>query len=239
MVNRDTILYRYSLDNARHCGEVPQWRESHAANIECRKAIEEAIANGYKDNKLKSGCAKAIIDQYGFDRTNFILRCTLKLSRNDGRYSDENRAWSVNMRMSDSNIKGDYKLNSHPSLVEGFINQARAEWDKLGLYSYDHCVKSDEPLDFEKKVLIIRPDVLKDAYKTPEDQLFLVTSGFGCSPNKIGRGVYGVFLKDGEFTSYDRSSFIGVMDEKFIPEWAAEAVEKTLNPPQPESEQSM
>ena len=71
-------------------------------------------------------------------------------------------------------------------------------------------------------MLVIRPNVLKDAYKTPEDQLFLAESGFGCSPNSRGRKVFGVFLKDGEKTHFYREDFLGILKDEHLPGWAAE-----------------
>ena len=77
------MLYNYSLNDARHLGEVDKWRESHWANVNCARAIEKAITENFKDNTLNTDCVKSIIDEYGFDRLNFILRYTLKKSQED------------------------------------------------------------------------------------------------------------------------------------------------------------
>ena len=37
-------FYRYSLDNARHCNEIDEWRASHKANLDCVNAIKNAMA---------------------------------------------------------------------------------------------------------------------------------------------------------------------------------------------------
>lgn len=44
--------------------------------------------------------------------------------------------------------------------------------------------------------------------------------GFGCSPHTIGRSVRCTCLGDGEMTRWNRNEFIGVLDDKFLPEWA-------------------
>lgn len=44
--------------------------------------------------------------------------------------------------------------------------------------------------------------------------------GFGCSPHAIGRSVRCTCLGDGEMTRWNRSEFIGVLDDEFLPEWA-------------------
>ena len=102
------------------------------------------------------------------------------------------------------------------------MNRVRNEWQSLGLFDRSHC--TDEG-DYEGKLLILRPSTLKDEYKTPEDQLFFATSGFGCDPTKIGTAVYGFFLKDDEHTHFRRSDFIGVIKDECVPDWAKEKLE--------------
>lgn len=46
--------------------------------------------------------------------------------------------------------------------------------------------------------------------------------GFGCSPTAIGRSIRATCLGDGEMTRWDRSDFIGVLKDEFLPDWAAE-----------------
>ena len=84
----------------------------------------------------------------------------------------------------------------------------------------ESCIESDEPIDYAGKLLILSPNVLKDQYKTPEDQLFYATGGFGCDPTKMGRKVFGFFLKDGEETHFARGDFLGVIKDECIPDWA-------------------
>lgn len=215
-------LYTHSLNDARHCNEVDEWRESHKANIECSRAIEKAISRDYANNKLDEKCARSVIDEYGFNRVNFILKVNLKLiPKDDPRISDENRDWGKDFYAPESNIRSEYRVNSHPVILSGFIDEARNEWNKLGLFDSSHCLDK-LGLDYEGKVLVISPNRLKDEYKTPEDQLFVATGGFGCHPNKIGTKVFGYFLKDGEQTSWERGAFLGVIKDECLPQWAAD-----------------
>lgn len=226
MTDRDTIFYIYSKETATVSGELDKWNQSHLANIECKDAIDEAISNEFKDNKLNRNCAKSIIDRFGFDRTNFILKCTVRHATMDDRYSDDNKKWASAMRMSTMNITNDYVLKSHPTLINGFIEQARKEWDNLLLYDSSHIDESER--DYEGKILALHPDTLYDKYKSPRYQLFLATCGFGCSPTAIGRSVSGKFLADEEFATFNRSDFYGVIDEKYLPEWAIEKANEIL-----------
>ncbi len=45
---------------------------------------------------------------------------------------------------------------------------------------------------------------------------------FGCSPNSIGRSIRCTCLGDGEETRWNRSDFIGVLDERYLPDWAVD-----------------
>lgn len=217
-------FYRYSLNNARHCNEVDEWRASHKSNIDCKKAIENEIADNYKDNHFNPDFAAAIIAEFGFDRVNFILQYNLKQAQKDGRYSEKNKEWGKELNAPESNMRMDYLISSHPILLDSFIDKVRSEWDNLNLWNSSHC-ENKTGVDLEGKILVISPSRLNDKYKTPEDQLFMATSGFGCSPGKSGRAVYGYFLKDDEHCRWDRNDFIGILKDEFIPDWVKEKLD--------------
>lgn len=111
-------------------------------------------------------------------------------------------------------------MNSHPGLTNLFVNDVRKTWRELGLFDKKHCASTGE--DYDGKVLVLDPTVLKDQYKSPDFQLFLADGGFECSPTARGRRVYGKFLKDGEETSFYRQDFIGVLKDEHLPDWARE-----------------
>lgn len=46
--------------------------------------------------------------------------------------------------------------------------------------------------------------------------------GFGCHPHAIGRSIRCTCLGDGEMTRWNRTDFIGVLDEQYLPDWAAQ-----------------
>ena len=56
--------------------------------------------------------------------------------------------------------------------------------------------------------------------------------GFGCSPHTIGRSVRCTCLGDGEMTRWSRHEFIGVLDEKYLPDWAREKLMELTAPRQ-------
>ena len=120
------------------------------------------------------------------------------------------------------------------------MTQARAAWNVLGLYSVDHIVPDSRSEDYTGKVLVVSPTWLKDSYLTPEYQLFHAKSGFGCSPTASDRKVYGTFLYDGENTNLDRSDFLGILKDAYLPQWVREKLEPESIQEEPAAmEQSM
>ena len=215
-------LYVYSLSQAVRSNEGDLWRESYKENCDCARAIEKIINENYRDNVLND-CVQPIIEKYGFNRVNWVLANTVKQNKEDGRLSEENKKWARGFHIPIEDVNWHFTVESHPGLTNLFINDARRAWQELGLFDRAHCVsEKNSETDYTDKVLILDPSVLKDAYKTPDDQLFLAKGGFGCHPNSRGRKVFGQFLKDGEDTHFYREDFIGVVKDEYLPDWAKE-----------------
>ena len=215
-------LYVCSLSQAVRSNEGDLWRESYKENCDCARAIEKAINENYHDNRLDD-CVKPIIEQYGFNRVNWVLANTVKQHKEDGRLSEENKKWAKDFHIPIEDVNWHFSVESHPGLTNLFINDARRAWQELGLFDRTHCISEKESeTDYTNKVLILDPSVLKDEFKTPDDQLFLAKGGFGCHLNSRGRKVFGQFLKDGEDTHFYREDFIGVIRDEYLPDWAKE-----------------
>ncbi|MBR5947392.1 MAG: DUF3849 domain-containing protein [Clostridia bacterium] len=225
-------LYRYSRQEAESREHLDIWRESYRENCACARAIEQAIADNYRDNTLNDITGE-IISRYGFDRMNWVLANTVRQKVYDGRFSDENKAWAASFFIPGDENNHRFAVNSHPGLVNLAIDQARSAWKKLGLFDGFHC--TDET-DYTGKLLIMRADSLKEEYRTPDFQLFFAKGGFGCREDTLGRKVFGAFLKDGEETSFTRCDFIGVIKDEFIPDWAKEKLDEMQNPNGDETE---
>lgn len=50
---KNSEIYRNSGSYAREHGEIEKWRESKAANIACRDAIDETVAKNYDGAHLR------------------------------------------------------------------------------------------------------------------------------------------------------------------------------------------
>ena len=233
-------LYPWSKEYAEEHDERDLWRESHKENCDCARAIERAIAEAhdYQNHHLNDATAP-IIERYGFDRVNFVLASTIQEKSHDGRFSHQNKEWANSFYLPADEERWQYCVDSHPGLANVFLDQVRSAWNALGLHNASHCEsENDGEIDYTDRVLVLKPSVLKDEYKTPDYQLFLAEGGFGCSANARGRKIFGQFLKDGEKTYYQRSDFIGVLKDEYLPEWAAEKLDE-INPPEENEDSGM
>lgn len=213
-------LYPWSIEEAKKRDQMDMWRESHKENCSCARAIEEAIKNGYHDNSLDDNIVKTVIEQFGYDRVNHVLANTVKEYSADGRISQENKEWAQGFYIPKSEHNWHMAVSSHPGLTNIFINQARREWQELGLFDQKHCL--DGLQNYTDKVVVVKGFYLNDEYKQSDFQLMYADGGNGCNPQARGTTVFGYFLKDGERCSFDRSQIHGVLKEEYLPEWAAE-----------------
>ena len=218
-------VYKWSKRDAIHAGELENWRESYKENCYCARTIEKVINENYQDNCLKE-CAKQVIEEFGFNRVNWVLSNTVQRNKADGRISEENKMWAKERYIPNDEENWHFEVKSHPGLLDLFVKDARKAWSELGLYDKTHC--SDEE-NYEGRVLILRPSIFKDEFKKPEFQLFYANCGNGCNPDATGTKVFGFFIADGEETNYRRGDFIGAIREELIPDWAKAKLNEYLS----------
>ena len=112
----------------------------------------------------------------------------------------------------------------------------RAAFQRLDLFGTEHCSGDRTEQDFTGKVLILSPDTLKESCWSKENQLWYAHDGFGCNPHAIGRSVRCTCLGDGEMTRWNRNEFVGVLADKYLPEWARTKLTELTAPRQDEPE---
>lgn len=129
-------VYLQSLDHAVKHGEADAYLDSRKLNIDCKNAIEETISRNFDGMHLNPGAVSPVFEEYGTERISFVLACTLKYKAWDGRFSRENKEWAERItvpenvsRGIDSNI--DYVVESHPAVLDGFIDMARSRMKEL------------------------------------------------------------------------------------------------------------
>ena len=225
----DTYLYPYSSAEARDRDELSLWRESHKANIACRNAIEDAIRQSFDGMHLDKNCITPVLDEYGYKRTAWVLANTLHELKWDGRFSHANKQWAERACIpKDINHNSDFVVRSHPAVLDGFVTFYRKAVQALNLFGAEHCVGDRAEQDFTGKVLVLSPEALQEQYWGQDYQLLYARSGFGCAPHSSGRAVFATCLSDGETARWNREDFIGVLDDKFLPEWAREKLAELM-----------
>ena len=215
-------LYKYSVETAKHDGELDAWRESRDENIRCRDFLDEQVREKFDGFRLPDECAENAIKEFGYDRTMWVIANTILMRKGDGRFSQQNQKWAQSLNIAQDRHNYEFALESHSCTVDGLASDVQKMYAKLGLFSGEHIVQTDEPQDYAGKILILKDTSLKEEYRTPENQLFLAKSGFGCSPTASGRKIMGEFLNDGEKAQFYRQDFIGVAADEYLPEWARE-----------------
>ena len=228
-----TYLYPYSSAEARERNELSLWRESHRANIACRDAIEDAIRRSFDGMHLDKDCTSLVLEKYGYKRTAWVLANTLHELKWDGRFSHANKQWAERRYIpQDERHNAEITIRSHPAVLDGFVTFYRKAVQALNLFGAEHCVGDRAEQDFTGKVLVLSPDTLKESCWSQENQLWYAHDGFGCRPHAIGRSVRCTCLGDGEMTRWNRHEFIGVLDEKHLPDWAQEKLMELTVPQQ-------
>ena len=217
-------LYTDSLRTAKHNNEVDEWRASIKANIACRDGMDQMLRDRFDGFHLSGECAKDLCDEYGIDRVGWILANTIQHHDWDARFRPHNHEWAGTFPIptEPEDHAGDYVSNSHSELLNGLTDQYRKFLHTLGLHGKEATMQTDELPDYTGKLLILKAEVLKDEYKTGDNQYFFAKTGFGCDPNVLGTKVYGEFLLDGEKTHFNRYDFLGIADESQLPDWATE-----------------
>lgn len=225
MFKDHAYLYLSSPAEAKRNNEIALWKASHQQNIACKSAIEESIRKSFDGMHLDGDCAQNVIDSFGFKRVGWVLSNTIQQKKWDGRFSPQNKEWAGMTFIPPSDRNCDFVVESHPAVLDGFVNLFRKAQDELQLFNRRQC-ESLIGQELEGKVLVMSPFTLKESYWQQKNQLWLATGGFGCSLSAAGRAVYATCLGDGEKARWNREDFIGILKEGHLPDWARENLEQ-------------
>ena len=128
-VIRDSIESRADdVCRAREHRELEQYRASNNANLQCKESIEAAVREHFDGMYLSHDAAKGVIETYGMERVAMVLANTVQLQDWDGRYSRRNKEWAKTIPNDNpETVRCGYALNSHPAVLDGFIDLVREE----------------------------------------------------------------------------------------------------------------
>lgn len=125
-------VYKGTLAQAMEERDVDAYLDSRKLNIDCKKAIEEAIALKFDGLHLEEDAATQVLEQFGEERMTFVMANTLRELSYDGRFSRQNKDWAEHIEIPENinqgkNLNQDYVIESHPAVLDGFIDMARVE----------------------------------------------------------------------------------------------------------------
>ena len=214
-------LDRRFKEIARRAGELRKWEESLQLNVQCAKSIEEAISGLGCSRALENGVVKAILDQYGLQRVSFVLANSVKW--NFGNASTEVSDWSMSIPVPyDKKYVSQFSVYANIHSLDAFVRKLWEIRQKLGLYGIEHCAGGWGCVDYQGKTLVLNADCTDWSLTSLKDQLWYAVDGRGCRPDCQNGIVQAVRLADGKEETLDRGEFAGALDERFLPDWAAE-----------------
>ena len=125
-------VYKETLEQAMGERDVDAYLDSRKLNLDCKKAIEDVIRENFDGLHLKQGAAKEVVERFGEERMNFVMANTIRELSHDGRFSRQNKDWAEHIEIPENinqgkNLNQDYVIESHPAVLDGFIDMARAE----------------------------------------------------------------------------------------------------------------
>ena len=78
-------VYKHPASYAREHDELAAYRASNQANAACKEAIEAAIRDHYRDNRLDTAAVAQVVQQFGYDRAFHVLAITVCQADGDRR----------------------------------------------------------------------------------------------------------------------------------------------------------
>lgn len=125
-------VYQQTLQYAMEHGAADDYLDSRKLNIDCKKAIEETIREHFDGMRLSLEDSGGVLEQFGTERVSYVLANTLRHLSEDGRFSRDNRVWADGIEVTENIHRGmdmnlDYLVNSHPAVLDGYINLVRGE----------------------------------------------------------------------------------------------------------------
>ncbi len=133
-VQNQTPLYLYPSAYARDNRELAAYRASRNACLACTEAIEAAISEHYRNNRLNPGAVSKVLEKFRPEQVSYVLACTIQHKDWDARFSADNKRWAKTITTHKD--KGSYGNDStfqfvidqtHPCLVDLFVTQLRKE----------------------------------------------------------------------------------------------------------------
>ncbi len=104
--------------------------------------------------------------------------------------------------------------------------QLQKETEALGElaepFPVENCYPHSYSENLEGKIVCMKSSALRPEFRNQTNQLYLVRSGSGASPNSRGRAMFCSNLYNGKKGRWNREDVQGVVREEAVPKWAIE-----------------
>ena len=128
-----TPVYRNTGIYALEHGELEQSRQSHRANLDCKRAIEESISKHFDGMRLDRRAVSEVMEHFAPERVALILASTVSAKEWDGRFSPSNKQWALSypfpasVTESGFDRRHQYAVTTHSAVLDGFISLVRQQ----------------------------------------------------------------------------------------------------------------
>lgn len=203
--SNDSPVYAGTLEQAVRQKDADAYLDSRKLNIDCKKAIEEAIQENYDGIRLKDDVAKDVVRRFGEERMNFVMANTIRESFLEGRFSKQNKEWAEHINIPENishgrNLNLDYIIESHPVVLDDFISMARFE---IRMLKIERAIE-----DAEVSITTDTNDYVADghegAWHTIEERKYAGKKFFLMEHNEFGSNVAEIIVtENGQLVAED------------------------------------
>ena len=132
-------IYKQTQAYAAQHGEMEEWFASMEKNQACMLAIEKAIAPHYDSCTwvLAENAPQQVLEEFGLERTLYVLAVTVRQKETDGRISRKNKEWAKQMQVyPDMDMRGRDRNccfvvdRVNPGLVDLFLTLIRNKMEE-------------------------------------------------------------------------------------------------------------
>ncbi|XBX04478.1 YodL domain-containing protein [Enterocloster clostridioformis] len=121
-------VYSHTLAYAMEHGAADEYLDSRKLNIDCKKAVEDAIRSHFDGMHLAADAVDTVLAEYGGERLSYVLACTVQYKESDGRFSRDTKAWAASISVPENISRGiDLLCCGEPSGCVGWFY-----WDCQG-----------------------------------------------------------------------------------------------------------
>ena len=115
----------YKEEQAQKELEKAQAKIERDTKTACKDAIERTIAEKFDGRRLPKDTAEEVIKEYGIDCVSYVLANSVAHKQQEAHLSDENKEWAKEIEPYAMWENRDMIVDTHPAVLNGFINQAR------------------------------------------------------------------------------------------------------------------